>query len=106
MSKRPPPRLASAQEASTSAWPRSARPSGPARSEGAMAMPIGTKRRLSSMPATIAAAAPPPAESTARAANCAEPANTTTDMTIVAAGPITGRASTPKDRPSRNDAAP
>src|ERR1700761_4757993 len=58
-----------------------------------MATPIGTKRRLSRIPAMIAAAAPPPAESTASAANWAEPANTTTDMTIAATGPITGRPS-------------
>ena len=39
------------------------------------------------MPATIAAAAPPPPASTAVAANCAEPANSSADITIGATGP-------------------
>ena len=52
----------------------------------------------------IAGSAPPPADSTASAANWAEPANTITDITIVASAPSTGRASTPKERPRRNEA--
>ena len=48
----------------------------------------------------IAAAAPPPAASTAVEPNCAAPANTKADITIAASGPITGRATTPNDRPS------
>ena len=38
----------------------------------------------------IAATAPPPAPSTAVAANCAEPANTSADITIGATLPMTG----------------
>ena len=57
------------------------------------------------MPAKIAAPAPPPAASTASAANWAEPANTTADITIGATVPITGCASTPNEIASRNDAA-
>ena len=60
-----------------------------------MAIPMGKKRRLSSRPATIAVTAPPPAASTASEANCAEPAKTTADITIGAALPSTGLASTP-----------
>ena len=41
-SKRPPPRLAIAQEASIIAWPTAPRRSAPPRSEGASAIPIGT----------------------------------------------------------------
>ena len=40
-SKRPPPRLAAAQEKSIIAWPIAARRSGPPRSDGASAIPIG-----------------------------------------------------------------
>jgi hypothetical protein len=104
MSKRPSPRLASAQDASTSACPRIARPTARWSSDAAIAIPIGTKRRFSRLPAMIAGNAPPPADSTASAANCAEPANTITDITIVATAPSTGRASTPNERPSRNEA--
>ena len=101
-SKRPPPRLASAHDASTIAWPVSARSRRLPRSDGASAMPIGRKRRLSRIPATIAATADPPPDSTASDANCAEPANTMSDITIGATGPITGRASTPNE----NDRSP
>src|SRR2546421_7324334 len=54
----------------------------------------------------IAAAAPPPAASTAVEPNCAAPANTKADITIAASDPITGRATTPNDRPSSTAAAP
>src|SRR4051794_33254988 len=53
----------------------------------------------------MAAPAPPPAASTAVAANCAEPANTSADMTIGATLPISGRASTPNETASRKPAA-
>ena len=64
-----------------------------------MAKPMGSKRAFSSSPAAIAAAAPPPAASTLSAANCAAPANTTSDITIGATEPITGCASTPNETP-------
>src|SRR5437667_4867290 len=67
---------------------------------------MARKRALSSTPAAIAAAAPPPAASTAVEPNCAAPANTKADMTMAPSGPMTGRATTPKDKPSRTAAAP
>src|SRR5262249_8550684 len=67
---------------------------------------MARKRALSRMPATIAAAAPPPAARTAVEPNCAAPANTNADMTIAASAPITGRATTPKDTPRSSAAAP
>src|SRR2546423_4312463 len=67
---------------------------------------MARNRALSRTPATIAAAAPAPAASTAVDPNCAAPANTNADITIAASGPITGRATTPKDRPSSPAAAP
>ena len=57
------------------------------------------------MPAAIAAAAPPPAASTAVAANWAEPANSSADITIGATGPITGSARTPNEIASSSPAA-
>src|SRR2546430_14702039 len=54
----------------------------------------------------IAAAAPPPAAGRAVGPNCAAPATTKADITIAASGPITGRATTPNDRPSSTAAAP
>src|SRR5262245_41286680 len=56
------------------------------------------------MPATIAAAAPPPPASTAVAANWAEPANSSADITIGTTGPITGSARTPNEIASSNEA--
>jgi hypothetical protein len=53
----------------------------------------------------IAASAPPPAASTASAANCADPANTITDITIGAIGPMIGRATIPNEMPSSSDAS-
>ena len=64
-----------------------------------MAKPMGSQRAFMSMPAVIAATAPPPAARTLSAANWAAPENTKIDMAIGATGPITGRASTPKDTP-------
>ena len=96
-SKRPPPRLAAAQEKSIIVCPISDRRSTPPSSDGARATPIGTYRAFSRIPAAIAAAASPPAARTAVAANCADPANSAADMTIGAMGPMTGSASTPKE---------
>ncbi len=59
---------------------------------------------LSSTPAAIAAPAPPPAASTARAPNCAEPAKTIADITIGATVPMMGSASTPNEAPRSNEA--
>ena len=42
--------------------------------------------------------APPPAASTASAANCDAPANASADIAIGASGPSSGRAVTPKDK--------
>jgi hypothetical protein len=61
-------------------------------------MPMGRKREFISAPAAIAAPAVPPPARIATAANCAEPANTTADMTIAAStGKPASRASTPND---------
>ena len=79
--------------------PWAARASGPPRSEGPMAKPMGSQRAFRSIPAVMAASAPPPAARTLRAANWAAPEKTRIDMAIGAAGPMTGRASTPKDTP-------
>src|ERR671920_354385 len=103
LSKRPPPRLARAQDASTTACPSRARRRGPPLRYGAMASPIGPKRALSSTAATIAAAAPPPSPKTAATANWAEPENVITEKTIGARVPHSKeRASTPKEMPSTN----
>ena len=64
-----------------------------------MAKPIGSQRAFISIPAVIAATAPPPAASTLSAANCAAPENTKIDIAIGATGPMTGRASTPNETP-------
>ena len=64
-----------------------------------MAKPIGSQRAFMSIPAVIAATAPPPAARTLSAANWAAPENTKIDIAIGATGPMTGRASTPKDTP-------
>ena len=98
-SKLPSPRLAMTKEASTIVWPWAARASGPPRSEGPMAKPMGSQRAFMSIPAVIAATAPPPAARTLRAANWAAPEKTKIDMAIGATGPMTGRARTPKDTP-------
>jgi hypothetical protein len=99
-SNRPSPRLASAHDWSTIAWPTAARHSGRPRSEGASATPIGPKRAFSSTPASTAATTPPPPPRTATAANCAEPANTVADITTGATLPMTGSAATPNETAS------
>src|SRR4051794_33139032 len=98
-SKRPSS-LASAHDASTRVWPSAARRSGPPLNAGAAAMPIGRKRALTSVAATTAARTVPPSPSTEVEANCADPENTTIDMTIGAAGsPGSETAGTPNERP-------
>ena len=67
-----------------------------------MASPIGSQRAFISIPAAIAATAPPPAVSTDSAANCAAPENTVSDISTGAIEPITGCASTPKENPPAN----
>ena len=68
-SKLPSPRLAIANDASTSAWPRSARLAAVPFNDGAIANPIASHRALMSEAATIAATALPPADRTLSAAN-------------------------------------
>ena len=68
-SKLPSARAASAQEASTTACPCSARLTGPPRSDGANATPIGRKREFISAAAAMAAPAPPPCARIATALN-------------------------------------
>ena len=75
-SKVPSPLLATAHDASTTVWPWSPRLSGPPGSEGAKAMPMARNRPFIKVAAATAAASVPPADTTASAANCAEPANT------------------------------
>ena len=93
-------------EESTTAWPSSARRARLPRSDGPRAKPIGTNRLFISAAAPTAAPTPPPAARMPTAANCADPANTTADMTRAA---IRGRprsvATTPKDRASTKEAA-
>ena len=55
-----------------------------------MAKPMGSQRAFRSIPAVIAASAPPPAARTLRAANWAAPEKTRIDMAIGATGPMTG----------------
>src|SRR5207248_347829 len=94
-----------AHDESTTACPCAARRHGPPGSDGPSAMPIARKREFIIAAAATAAPTPPPAPTIASAANCAEPANTTTDIAITAAaGMPTSRASTPKDSDSRNPA--
>ena len=97
-SKRPSPRLAIAQEASTTACPSTARRSGPPGSDGASPIPIGRYRECTRVAALRAAGRPPPWAITASAANCADPANTSADIAIA---PIAEKpawtASTPKE---------
>ena len=57
---------------------------------GPTASPIGSQRPFMNIPAAIAATAPPPAVSTVRAANCAAPEKTISDITTGATEPITG----------------
>ena len=66
-----------------------------------MARPIGSQRPFISIPAAIAASAPPPAVSTVSAANCAAPEKTMSDITTGAIEPMTGCASTPNEIPPR-----
>ena len=98
----PSPREDSAQDASTVAWPCTARHNARPGSDGAIAMPIARNREFMSAAATIAAPTAPPAPRIAIAANCAEPANTTTHMTIAATSESpTSWATTPNDTASR-----
>src|SRR5918992_5504075 len=103
LSKRPPPRLAMAQDASTTACPSNARRKGPPFRNGATATPIGKNREFSRMAAAIAASAPPPAPNTATTANWADPEKAMTEKTIGATIPHPSeRARTPKEIPSTN----
>ena len=103
LSKRPPPRLARAQDASITACPSSARRNGPPFKKGATATPIGKNRLFKRTAATIAASAPPPAPNTATTANWADPEKVMTEKTIGATIPQPrDRASTPKEIPSTN----
>src|SRR5918999_2524682 len=77
LSKRPPPRLARAQDASTTACPSSARRKGPPFRNGATATPIGMNLEFRRTAATIDASAPPPAPNTATTANWADPEKAT-----------------------------
>src|SRR5215210_5662217 len=102
LSKHPPPRLARAQDASTTACPSSARRKGPPFKNGATATPIAKNREFM-MGATIAASAPPPAPNTATTANWADPEKAMTEKTIGATIPHPReRARTPKEIPSTN----
>src|SRR5215208_1189452 len=103
LSKRPPPRLARAQDASTTACPSSARRKGPPFKNGATATPIGKNREFRRMAATIAASAPPPVLNTATTANWADPEKAITEKTIGATTPQPReQARTPKEIPSTN----
>ena len=95
----PSPRLASANDASTSAWAVSARRRLLPRIDGPIANPIASQRALTSTAAPIAASAVPPPPSTLSAANCAAPEKTPIDITIGATWPITGTARTPNAMP-------
>lgn len=67
---------------------------------------MGRNRELSSKAAASAASAPPPAPRIEAAPNCAEPENTTADMTIGASAPHpSDRATTPKDTPTKKTAS-
>src|SRR5215217_7330248 len=87
LSNRPPPRLARAQDASTTACPSSARRKGPPFKKGATATPIGKKREFKRTAATIAAGAPPPAPKTATSENSADPEKVMREKTIGATIP-------------------
>src|SRR5215211_227212 len=106
LSKRPPPRLARAHDASITACPSNARRKGPPFRNGATATPIGKNREFRRMAATIAASAPPPAPNTATTANWADPEKAMTEKTIGATIPQPReRARTPKEIPSTNVAS-
>ena len=84
-SKVPSPRPASAHEASTTAWPCSARAERPAGQRRRRARrPSAGSASSSARPRRSPRRPPPPASTIAIAANCAEPAKTITDMTIAA----------------------
>src|SRR5215211_5609622 len=101
LSKRPPPRLARAHDASTTACPSSARRKGPPFKNGAMATPIGKNLALRRMAATIAESAPPPPPKTAATANWADPEKVITENTIGATTPQPSeRDRTPKETPN------
>src|SRR5215217_298354 len=103
LSKRPPPRLARAQDASMTACPSSARRKGPPFRNGATATPIGKNREFSRMAATIAASAPPPAPNTATTKKWAAPEKVISEKTIGATIPQPKeRARTPKEIPNTN----
>ena len=95
-SKRPPPRRRGPREVDhrLADGGSAQRPAGKGRRERS---PIIRKRAFSRQPATIAAAASPPAARTAVAANWADPAKTRADIAMAAPAPIVGRATTPKD---------
>ena len=106
-SKVPSPREASAHEASTTAWPWSARRSGPPGSDGPSAAPMARKREFIIAAATSAAPTVPPAATMAIAVNCAEPAKTIADMTIAAvADSPAPSARTPNDSATTPAAMP
>ena len=71
---------------------------------GATLTPIGPYRAFKRTAAITAAPRVPASLRIDAAANCAEPANVVTDITIGATRPIDGSASTPKDIPNRNTA--
>src|SRR5215203_3811217 len=103
LSKRPPPRLARAHDASTTACPSSARRKGPPFKKGATATPMGKNLALRRMAATIAESAPPPPPKTAATANRADPEKVITENTIGATTPQPReRERTPKEIPSTN----
>ncbi len=96
----PSPVRARISDASTTAWPSSARRTVPPRIDGPSATPMARKREAISVAATIAVIAEPPALRTASVANCAAPENTTTDITTGATEPQpTVTAETPNDAP-------
>ena len=95
----PGPRLDTAQEASTMAWPSTARFTVRPRNAGPAANPIGPEKRLfTSSPAITATGTVPPVARTLSEAAWAAPAKTITDITIVATLPISGWATMPKER--------
>src|SRR3954447_18677523 len=105
-SKAPSSSIAIAHEASTTGWPCAARLSAPPGNDGAKAMPIARNLEFIRPAASTAGPRPPPAATIDTDANCAEPAKTTTDMTIAAAAEKpASRARTPNEADSRRPAA-
>src|SRR5829696_8793689 len=87
LSKRPPPRLARAQDASTTACPSSARRKGPPFKNGATATPIGKNREFRRMGASIAASAPAPGPNSFFSNDRADTEKAMTEKTIGATIP-------------------